>query len=207
MSSQKFMAELFGTFTLAFIVWLSIAFTMPFSTPVMAGLTLGLLVYTVGGISGAHLNPAVTLAIMSIRKISPHDAAYYIVAQLIGASLAMILGILLAGHGLALPQNATLMTGVGEAIGAFFLCFTVSAATLGKIQPGAAGIAVGTSLFIGIFTALHFSNAILNPAVALGLGSVGPMYVLGPVIGALLGAWLAHWIFADQKKGKKAWLW
>ena len=202
MSYRPYLAELLGTFTLALVVWLSVAFQMPFSTPVMAALTLGLFVYTVGGISGAHLNPAVTLGMLSIHTIKTNDAIFYIISQFLGAALALILGTLLTGEIASVPTDSSMMVGVSEAIGTFFLAFAVAAATRQKIDPAVSGIVVGGSLFIGIYMAFPFGNAVLNPAVALGIGSFSSMYILGPVVGAVAGAWALDKLYGPTSKKK-----
>ncbi len=196
MPYNRYFSEMLGAFALTFVVWLSTVYPMPVPASVMAALTLGLFVYLVGGISGAHLNPAVTIGILSIKKITPKDAAMYVLAQFAGASAALLLGMGLTGEMAFMPHDASAIAGVGEAIGAFFLCFAVTAATLGKVKPEVSGIVVGGSLFMGIFMASVFSNGILNPAVALGTGSFGPMYILGPVVGAAAGAWASRWLYS-----------
>ena len=193
MHYNKYAAEFLGTFALSFAVWASIAFQMPFPmnvafTPVAAGLTLGLFVYTVGGISGAHLNPAFTIGMLSTKKIKTNDAVMYVICQLAGAAVAMTIGRLLGGQASA-AYAINIQAGIAEAIGAFILAFGVMSATLQKVPPAASGIVVGGSLMIGAFIASVFSNGILNPAVALSVNAFGPMEILGPVIGAVGGAW------------------
>ena len=82
---QAYGAELLGTFALTLSVLFSISGNSASLTPLVAGLVVGLFVYTVGAISGTHLNPAVTLSMLSVKKIKSTDAAGYIVVQLIGA--------------------------------------------------------------------------------------------------------------------------
>lgn len=198
MPYKKYLCEMLGAFSLTFVVWLASAYVMPFPVPVMAGLTVGLFVYLVGPLTGAHLNPAVTLGIASIRKISTQDAVFYIFSQFIGAGAAIGLGYLLSGDTVTVAHDALLMTGVAEALGAFFLCFAVTAATLGKLQADVTGVVVGGSLLLGLYIAMPFSNAILNPAVALGIGSFGSMYILGPIVGAVVGAWACYWLLGGK---------
>lgn len=205
MSYHRYFAEFLGTFTLSLVVWLSVIIAMPFPTPAMAALTLGLFVYLVGGVSGAHLNPAVTLAMLSIHKIKPRDATYYVVAQCIGAIAAMAVGVLYVSESAELPVENILSVGFGEAAGTFLLSFTVTAATLKKLDASVSGLAVGLSLFIGIYLAFPLSNGVLNPAVALSIGSLGSMYILGPVLGAVAGAFACFKLFEglpSPKNGK-----
>ena len=195
MPYHKYAAELLGAFTLTLVVWLSVTLDLvAFSTPLVAALTLGIFVYTVGGISGAHLNPAVTVGMWSTKKIKSHDAVMYVVCQLAGAAIAMTVARLLSGQVASVPYETTVAGGVAEALGTFFLAFGVMSATLQKVAPAAAGLVVGGSLLVGIYIAVPFSNAILNPAVALGIGAFGPMEIVGPLLGGIAGAWARLWL-------------
>lgn len=189
MHLNKYLAEAIGTFVLALAVGLSLAKGFPVPTPVVAGLTLAMGVYTLGGISGAHFNPAVTLALWSIKKISSVEGLFYIVAQLAGAGLA-ILGraILVDPDSIVTAQN-TVHAAATEALGAFLLVWGVSAVVHGKVHQAAAGLTIGSSLLLGILLASVGSNGVLNPAVALGIGSLNLAYVLGPITGAVVAAW------------------
>src|SRR6056297_1337870 len=90
--TQKVIAEFFGTATLAFAVLASISMTTPFlTTSVVAGLVLMLFVYSVGAISGSHLNPAVTVGAWVINKIPTKEAFLYISAQCLGGFTAFLL--------------------------------------------------------------------------------------------------------------------
>lgn len=190
MKLQKYLAELIGTFFLTLAVSLSLLYTAPLATPLIAGITLGLFVFTVGSISGAHLNPAVTIGLASIRKISLKDAALYIVAQIIGALLAMLAVKGLSGQGLEILADNKITTGIAEAIGAFILIFGVSSLVHEKADGDVSGLIVGSSLFLGISLTSGFSNGVLNPAVAIGIGSISAMYLLAPIVGTVAGAWI-----------------
>ncbi len=200
---QRYLAEALGTFTLTFVVWLSVAFSMPFPTPVMAALTLGLFVYTVGGLSGTHINPAVTIAMLSIERIKLLDAFFYIVAQFAGAALAMLLGGALSGQAVSIPHENLLVVGVAEAMGAFILTFGIAAVVEKKVDALASGIVIGGSLLLGIYLAVPFSNGILNPAVAFGVRSFGAMYILGPIVGAVAGAWAVRFLYSGKSAAKR----
>lgn len=204
MSYRPYLAEMLGTFVLTFVVWLSVAFAMPFSTPVLAALTLGLFVYLIGPLSGAHLNPAVTIGLLSAQKIQARTAVFYIVSQFIGAIIAMMLGAVVNAEPVSVPHDADLLVGFAEALGAFMLAFSVSAAGAKTTHPATAGLVVGSGLFIGIYLAFPFSNAVLNPAVALGIGSFGAMYIIGPVVGAVAGVWAYQHLCAQPAPAKRA---
>ena len=191
----KYVAELIGTFALTFLVTLSLQSEWPLATPVIAGLTVGLFVYTVGSISGTHLNPSVTVALASIKKISIPDALAYLVAQFGGALLAMWAA-KEYGSGFAptLLVANTAKVGLAEAIGAFMLLFGISAVVHGKVHSAASGLTIGGSLLLGILAASVASNGVLNPAVAVGIGSVSPMYLLAPIVGALAAVWVYKYV-------------
>jgi aquaporin Z len=184
---KKYLVEALGTATLTLVVGLSIAGVFPVPTPVLAALTLGLFVYSVGHISGTHINPAVTLGALSIKKISAQDAALYIVAQVIGAGVALVI----LGRFAPLPElgvSASLLTGAAEFLGAFFFTFGIASVIYGRTPSQLSGIVVGGSLLLGIAISAGLgANGVLNPAVAFGIGSLGLMYILGPILGAICG--------------------
>lgn len=185
---QKYLAEVLGAFALTLAVWLSIGFTMPLATPVAAALVLGLFVYTVGHVSGAHLNPAVTLGLMSVKKISVQDGLLYIISQCVGGVAAMVLGRLVTGEVVRVTATTSLNVGLAEAVGAFILAFGVCSVVYKKVQPATSGLVIGGSLLLGIYLASAMSNGVINPAVAIGIGSLNVMYILGPLLGGILGA-------------------
>ena len=184
---KKYFSEALGTFALTLVVALSLASKFPIATPVLAALVLGLFVYSIGHISGSHINPAVTIGLWSIKKIKTNDAVYYILAQCIGAGVASFL--VSDTLGLAkLTVSGNVGIGAAELLGAFFFAFGIASVVYGKAPSIMSGVVVGGSLLLGIsFAAMLGSNGVLNPAVALGIGSFNLMYLLGPIVGAILG--------------------
>lgn len=188
-------AEVVGTFALALSAVISVnnpGFPVP--APAMAGLTLGVLVHLLGPVSGCLLNPAVTIAIWSIGRLEAKDAGSFIAAQFAGAGLALALGSVLFADPVPLPVDASASTGVAEMLGAALLAFTIGAVFLGRIPARLTGAVIGAALVVGISWAAHGSNGVLNPAVALGIGSFSFPYVWGPVVGALIGAHLSRYV-------------
>lgn len=185
---KRYFAEAFGTGVLAFMVGLSVTSTFAVPTPILAGLVLGLFVYSIGHLSGAHINPAVTLGAWSIGKIKTDEAGKYLVAQFIGAGGALVL---LSALGITLPPmmvSTSLTTGLAELIGMTLFTFGIASVIYGRTPSQMSGVVVGSSLFAGIAIAVMLgSNGVLNPAVALTLGSFGVMYILGPIFGSILG--------------------
>ena len=183
---RKYLAEITGTFILTFTMILSLAGAAPMATPVAAALAVGIGVYMFGSLSGAHFNPAITLGVLAVRKISVNDAVLYITSQLIGAGAATILArTIVEMPTLNVSSSPDVM--MMELIGTFILALGVGAAVHGKVSQGASGLTVGGSLLVGIIVAAAGSNGVLNPAVALGIGSFSYAYLLGPVVGGALG--------------------
>ena len=182
-------AECLGAFVLAFGVALSVADISPLPTPVIAGLTLGTMVYVFGNVSGCHINPAVTLGLWSRGGVKTEKAIAYVIAQLIGGLLAVFVTASAFGK---VPVFDTGSNGlaivVAEAAGAFLLVLGVSAVVDGRVSQGASGVTIGSSLLLGILVAAHWSAGIVNPAVAVGLGSVSLSYLFAPVAGGIAAA-------------------
>ncbi len=202
---NKYIAEFLGTFALALAVGLSLTGKFPVPTPVIAALTLGVCVYTFGSASGTHINPAITLGLLSIGKIGLKDAGFYLAAQFAGGAVALLLqGAILGSHP---PLTVVDSAGVfgGEALGAFWLAVGVSSVVLGKVSGSASGLAIGGSLLLGISLAAPLSNGVLNPAVALGIGSFSAVYILGPIVGAVVAMQInSHFVYGELSATEKA---
>jgi aquaporin Z len=185
MMINKYTAEILGTLILTLCVGLSFAGHMPVPTPVVAALALGACVYTLGPVSGGHFNPAITLGVLAIRKISTQDAVMYICSQLIGAAAAAVIIRYIAVIPYPeVPDGVFVM--ICELIGTVIFATGVAAATLGKTSQGSSGLTVGASLLLGILVATTGSHGVLNPAVALGIHSFSFSYLFGPIAGAIL---------------------
>lgn len=186
---HKYAAEFVGAFFLTLAVSLSLAVGLPLATPIMAALTIAVFVYVLGPVSGAHFNPAVTIGLLSIKKISGSEAVGYIVAQVAAAFIAGLIATSMTQvHPVLIAEN-TPIVGLAEALGAFVLVFGIASVVYGKVNTAASGLTIGGSLLVGVSIAGTVSNGVINPAVALGIGSVSLMYIVAPLIGAVLGAW------------------
>ncbi len=187
---KKYIIECLGAFILSLIVVLSVQRGFVINTSILAAVTLGLFVYTAGHVSGAHINPAVTLGALTIGKIKPREAMYYIAAQFLGGLLTYAVFLLFLNKGIPVPAavNNSFVVGLAELVGSFIFTFGIASVLYGKSPSVHSGFVIGGSLFIGIVLAATIgSSGILNPAVALGLRSFGFMYVFGPVLGSILG--------------------
>ena len=198
---KKYIAEALGTFGLAFIVLLAVACggKTLIAVPVIAGLIVMLCVYTLGPISGCHLNPSVTLGLLSAKKISGVDAFRYIVAQFAGAVIAVVFAkVFLVAHTIA-PVAFVPSIFLAEVIGAFFFNMGIAAVVFSKVERSMSGVVVGGSLLLGIlFASLAGAAGILNPAVAFALGHVSLTYMIAPIVGAVLAYSVYTYLIAEK---------
>ena len=169
------LAEVVGTFFLALAAFIS-------GGPYAVGLTLAIMVYALGRVSGASLNPAVTVGLIVARHLSVLRGGLYIVAEVAGALLAR----LLAPYITPLPLHFTAANGAGELLGVGFLIVAVLAVTGGYVPQAASGLTIGGGLLAGLLT----SKGILNPAIAFAMGQTtsAPWALWVPIVGALLFA-------------------
>lgn len=202
-SVRKYLAEFIGTFFLVLIVSSSITNSFAIPTPILAALMLGIFVYTIGSISGCHLNPAVTLGLMSLKKIKFKEALNYVLAQLLGATLALFVArVFEASPELVISDNTSVY--YAELLGMVIFTFGISAVVLGQIDSKLNGIIVGTSLFLGLAVASTLgSAALLNPAVMLGLAISSPSYFMAEVLGSVIGFNLYKILLSEEKKPKQ----
>ncbi|MEK7773347.1 MAG: aquaporin, partial [Deltaproteobacteria bacterium] len=176
MISKSYAAEFFGTFALVFAGTGAIIIndvTGGTVSHVGVALTFGLVVlsviYAVGDISGAHLNPAVTFGFWAARRFPGGKVLPYILSQCSGAVLASAtLKFLFAGHptlGATLPAGPILQSVVLEVILTWFLMFVILNVSVGAKEKGLmAGIAVGSAVGLEALFAGPISGASMNPA-------------------------------------------
>jgi aquaporin Z len=202
-------AEALGTFGLALIVLfgsnLAGGLGGGLLTSVCAALFLGLAVYTLGNISGTHINPSVTLGQWSVGKVTTSKALQYIVAQVIGAVIALALYNVLRVNqavGAITPEVTNFDARVMwfELLGAFFFNFGIAAVVRGNVKASMSGMVVGLSLLLGVAFASFGSAGVLNPAVALAVlgGKFSLAYVLGPIVGSVLAWWTMKLLNNDR---------
>ncbi len=180
---------------------------VPYFVGVAAALAAAMVVMVFGAVSGAVLNPAITIALWSVRRLKTMPAFTYLVVQLLGAWAAYWLFTYHIGSSLnaaAGDYDARIM--VAEAVGTAILSFGWAAAVYNKYTVGLKASVIGLGYALGIVVASSASIGLINPGVALAdqawtiWGSAGwATYVLGPVLGALLGFNLYAWLFSDQK--------
>ncbi len=215
---KRYLAELVGTFVLVLggcgtavlagdkVGFLGVAFAF--------GLSLLVMVYVIGPISGCHINPAVTLGLFFSGKFASRDIGGYVIAQIVGAILAAavllaiasggpngydpaVAGFAANGFGDHSPGHYGLLAGfISEVVLTFFLVFTVIGATDVKAPVGFAGIAIGLVLVLIHLVGIPVTNTSVNPARSIGPAVfVGGwavsqlwLFIVAPIIGAAVAA-------------------
>lgn len=217
---RKYLAEFIGTM---FLVLLACGSAV-FAGPVIGGLGIGLcfglvlvcLCYAIGGISGCHVNPAVSIGVWASGGMSTKDCLGYIVAQMLGAALGALFlwcavkicphfnfggttvdtsGSFYLATNVLQPGASIWLALVVEILLTFFFVFTVLGATAKTGTPALAGLAIGLALGLVNIVGIPVDNCSVNPARSFGPALMDPaafkdfwIMVVGPVIGALVAA-------------------
>jgi aquaporin Z len=220
---SKYFAELIGTFVLVFIGTGS-AVLASGSNATHSGTAIGftgiafafgiavlVMVYTIGPISGCHINPAITIAMLAAGKISGKDSIGYIIAQIIGGILGSAVLLVIAngmpgydiitnglgqnGYGAHSPGGFSMIsTLITELVMTFIVLFVIFGATAKNASPGFAGLAIGLSLTAVHLVGITVTGLSVNPARSLApaLFAGGDalsqlwLFIVGPIVGALL---------------------
>lgn len=240
--SKKFLAELIGTFFLVFLGTGSAVVTLLISQSIdplnvgigilgglgdwiaialVFGLTVMVGIYTLGKISGAHFNPAVTIGLLVTKNIDPTSSIVYIIAQVIGACLGSValflcLGdpaVAVGGLGATAPGLGVSYTQalIAEFLGTFILMMVIMGVAVDeKAEPGFAGISIGMTVAAVIAVLGAFTGASINPARTFGpylmdmmlggqnLWGYFPIYLVGPILGAICAALIYAFISKED---------
>ena len=205
MTIKQFSAEFIGTFALVFAGTGAIVIdeiSGGLITHVGVALTFGLIVlamvYTLGDISGAHLNPAVTIGFFASRRLGGGEVIPYLVSQILGAIIAsLVLRVLFPANamlGATQPAGSSLQSFLLEVILTALLMFVILGVSSGASEKGiTAGIVVGSVIGLEALFAGPICGASMNPARSLAPALVGLhfqslwIYLLAPVAGSILG--------------------
>lgn len=217
---QALVAELIGTFALTFVAVAGVVIGAASHDAVTRvggliapGLVVMAMIYAIGDLSGAHINPAVTLG-FAARGVFPwRYVPPYWAAQLAGALLAAVLVHWLfgsAGHGgVTVPHGIRGTSLATETILTFFLAFVIlNTATGHRLLGPNAGIAVGATIALDGWIGGAVSRASMNPARSLGAAIVANnyddwyIYVIGPMLGALV-ATLCVWLLRGHPRRRE----
>lgn len=203
---QKVVAEIIGTFFLIFIGCGSVVIDKKtngsithLGVSIVWGLAVMIIIYSIGHISGAHLNPAVTLAFAAVRRFPWTQVPAYIGAQVFAAICAGFVLRLMFGDvayiAATVPSGSDMQSFVLEIFVTFLLMFVISAvATDTRAIGELAGMAVGATITMNAAISGPISGASMNPARTIGSAVAGNkytsiwIYMVAPVLGAILGA-------------------
>lgn len=208
---RPLVAEFIGTFILCFALFgAAVSETYRAGTVNLIGIAfaqgiaLAVAVTATAGVSGGHLNPAVTLGALSVGRIDLRNAGTYIVAQLLGAAAAALAvkglypemaGQISAYGAPKLAPDVSMVQGIVlEAIATFFLMFAVMGTAVDARAPKMGGLYIGLTLFFSVLAIGNLTGGALNPArafapeLAAGNWTGAIVYWVGPILGAVVAA-------------------
>jgi aquaporin Z len=223
----KYVAELIGTMVLvlmgcgsAVIAGNAIGFS---GISFAFGLSVVAMAYTIGIISGCHINPAISISMLVAGKLSVKDTTFYVVFQCIGAIIGASILYVIAmggpsfnpanlgqnGYDLASPAGYTLASAlIAEIVLTFIFVLVVHGSTSEKAPKGFAGLAIGLTLVLIHLVAIPIDGTSVNPARSLGPAIIAGLtdttalsqlwlFIIGPIIGGILAALV--WKIFKQK--------
>ena len=218
---KKYAAEFIGTFVLVFMGCGSAVIAGSYigaqGVSFAFGLSVLVMVYAIGGISGCHINPAVSISMLVRGKITAKNAVAYIVAQCVGAivgagvlyfiasglpTFSLASGLAQNGYAEASPAGYSMASAfIAEVVLTFLFLLVIHGSTSEKAPKGFAGISIGLSLVLIHLVGIPITNTSVNPARSLGpaliMGLVDTtalsqlwLFWVAPIIGAILAALL-----------------
>lgn len=186
------------------------------------GLTVITMAYAIGPISGAHLNPAVSIGLWAGKRFKGADLPYYIVAQVVGAILAALALWIMAsgkadfslaggfasnGYGAHSPGGYSLLAGaVTEVIMTAFFLIIIMGATDKRAPVGFAPLAIGLGLTLIHLVSIPVTNTSVNPARSTGQAlivggwAIGQLWLfwVAPIVGGIIGSFIYRYISGEQ---------
>ena len=200
---KKLLTEFIGTFFLVLTIGLVVAANNPAGI-LAIGICLMVMVYMGGHVSGAHYNPAVSTAALIAKKMEAKDFAPYVLVQILGATAAAFVSYYVVGKSFAVAPAPTVTSPQAllvEVLYTFALVLVVLNVACSKKTEGNSyyGLAIGGTIMAAAYAAGGVSGGAFNPAVGIGpnivhaaVGGGGYadiwLYIVGPVIGAILAA-------------------
>ena len=183
---NKYITEFIGTFFLVLVIVAAVNGGAGGFAALAIGAVLMVMVYAGGHISGAHYNPAVTLAVYMRGKCEASDVPWYILAQVVGAALAAFIGMYLLGNPVPDMQPVDMVPALlAELLGTFALCYVILHVATSDATAGNSyfGLAIGFTVMACAYALGGISGGAFNPAVAVGISV------------AKMSAWANIWIF------------
>lgn len=223
---KKYISEFVGTFGLTFFAC-GVAVVVGCSTPagitataLAFGLVIVAMAYSIGSVSGCHINPAVTLAMRVTGRMDNKECGYYIISQLLGALFgSLLLGLCLGsfkhlganGFGGMLPNGtevSALIALIVEIILTFIFITVILTVTSKKENSAVAGIVIGLTLVLVHLIGIPFTGTSVNPARSLAPAILQGgdafiqswLFILAPIVGSLLAALFYNLVLSTEKK-------
>ena len=222
---KKYISEFVGTFALTFFACgVAVVVGCGTSAGILAtslafGLVIVAMAYSIGNVSGCHINPAVTIAMRIDNRMTTKDAVLYIVSQILGAFcgslvLALCLGSFEAlganGYGTILPNGTEvtlLIALLVEVILTFFFITVIMAVTSKKEHSSIAGIVIGLTLTLVHLIGISFTGTSVNPARSLAPAILQAgdaltqvwVFIVGPILGGILAALFYKFVLKEKK--------
>jgi len=226
---KKYTSEFIGTFVLVFVgcgsaVFLGVAAVSGHLAVALAfGLSIVAMAYVIGNISGCHINPAVSLAMLLKKKLSFVDFIGYVGAQVLGAiAAAGLLGFILNQSDVlrdqtgALGSNGIANTGVLggiiiEVVLTFIFIFVILGVTSDEKKGSVAGIVIGLTLTFVHIIGIPLTGTSVNPARSIGPALLAGgdalaevwVFIVGPVVGAALAVGVFCFLTCKKKASKE----
>jgi len=223
---KRYVAELVGTFVLVFMGCGSVTLAGKYIGFVGIAFAFGLsvlaMVYAIGGVSGCHINPAISISMLASGKMKPKETAIYVIVQCVGAVIAAgvlyvvalgnpgyslaVNGLGQNGYGAASPGGFSMTSGfIAEIILTFIFLLVIYGSTSEQVPRGFAGIPIGLSLVLIHLVGIPITGTSVNPARSLGSALIVGgtalsqlwLFWVAPIIGGLLAA--ALWRFLNSK--------
>lgn len=217
---KRIVAEVLGTFVLVFVGTTTAVLTGGnlLATAAAFGLSLTAMIYALGGVSGGHFNPAVSIAQWLTKKISLVEFGFYAVAQLVGAILGTLLLWVFTdfqtvnlGANQLTPMfvNADLALLVGllaEIVLTFIFVFAILGTTKDEDKAPIAGLVIGLVLTMVVIAGFMITGGSVNPARSLApaLFQGGKaleqvwFYIVGPLVGGALAGLVANYLYTEE---------
>ena len=204
---RKYIVEFVGTFFLLMAICMAVSGGLGQLAPLAIGSMLTVMVFAGGHISGAHYNPAVSVAIYLRGKLNAGDVLPYVVAQFLGATLAVMLaGFLLESMGVPdpAPKEIDIVPAlIAELLGTIALVYVIlNVATAARTTGNSFyGLAIGFSVIACVYAFGGISGGAFNPAVALGITMAGYsswssiwVFIVANFVGGALAAFLFQYV-------------
>ncbi|MFV0558022.1 MAG: MIP/aquaporin family protein [Enterococcus sp.] len=215
---RKYLAELIGTFMLVFVGTGTVVIAQgdTLTIGLAFGLTVTMMAYALGNVSGGHFNPAVTLAMLINKRLASKDGLFYILCQFIGASIASaFLALFISATDLPMDSFGqtdftTISAGLAftfETVITFLFVFVILMVTSKKYGNSTmAPLAIGLTLSFLIIVALNLTGGSLNPARSFGPAIFAGgsalthywVYLLAPLLGAGIAAFTAQFMGSEE---------